>query len=189
VESLPKKFHVVLGVTGSIAAYKAADIIRRFREFDALRPVRVSVVMTSEATEFITPLTLASLSGEDVLQDMFHPHRKDWAMHHIALGQQSDLILIAPATAQIIGKIACGIADDLLTCTVMAAKVPVFLAPAMNEQMYRNPLIQENCRKLKALGYSFIGPVEGGLACGTFGVGHLADVNEIVSQIMGFLSA
>jgi phosphopantothenoylcysteine decarboxylase/phosphopantothenate--cysteine ligase len=188
MSALSKKAHVVLGVTGSIAAYKAADIIRRFKNFDVHWQVRVSVVMTSEATEFITPLTLASLSGEGVLLDMFHPHQKDWAMHHIALGQQADVILIAPATAQVIGKIACGIADDLLTCTVMAAKAPVFLVPAMNEGMYRNPIVQENCRKLKSLGYRFIGPVEGELACGTVGMGHLAEVNDVVNEVMVFLS-
>lgn len=174
--------HIVLGVTGSIAAYKAADVIRRLQD----KGYRVSVIMTREAEQFITPLTLASLSGEPVYRQMFDSNDDAWKMGHIELAK-ADLFLIAPATANIIGKLACGIADDLLTCTAITIKAPIAIAPAMNEDMYNNRIVQENIRKLKSFGMKFIEPVKGKLACGVYGEGHLADVEDIVKAVVGIL--
>ena len=179
---MTKKKHVVLGVSGSIAAYKAADIIRRLQD----NGVRVSVVMTKEAEAFITPLTLSTLSGEKVSRDMFDRKDADWEIDHIQLSQ-ADLLLIAPATANIISKIACGIADDLLTCTAMATKSPVLIAPAMNDCMYNNKIFQSNCGKLREFGIKFVDPIKGKLACGTFGDGHLAKVEDIVKEALSLL--
>ncbi len=171
---------VLLGVTGSIAAYKAADIIRDLGE----KGVEVSVVMTKEAESFITSLTLSSLAGKRVYTSMWDESQDPWQMPHIRLAEETDLILIAPATANIIGKIANGIADDLLTCIVLATKAKLLIAPAMNTQMYKNVFVQENCRKLKEHGVKFIDPVAGKLACGVVGEGHLADENTIVQTVM-----
>lgn len=165
-----------MGVTGSIAAYKSADIVRRLQD----EGFRVSVVMTREAEKFITALTLRSLSGEKVHREMFDDDDQSWQMSHIALAQEADVFLIAPATANVIGKIANGIADDLLTCIAMATKSPILIAPAMNDNMYNNPIVQGNISKLKKIGLQFVDPVKGKLACGTTGDGHLAGVEEIV---------
>jgi phosphopantothenoylcysteine decarboxylase/phosphopantothenate--cysteine ligase len=175
-----KQKRIILGVTGSIAAYKSAEIIRRLTE----KGLRVSVVMTKEAEKFITPLTLASLSGEKVYCGMFEKNENGEWMPHIALAQEADLLLIAPATANIIGKLANGITDNLLTCIALATKAPIVIAPAMNTQMYQNAIVRENCRKLKKNGISFIEPVKGKLACGMTGKGHLADETTIVKTIL-----
>jgi phosphopantothenoylcysteine decarboxylase/phosphopantothenate--cysteine ligase len=175
-----KKKRVILGVTGSIAAYKAAEIIRRLIE----KGLRVSVVMTKEAEHFITPLTLAGLSGEAVSREMFDQSGDPAAMPHIDLAKEADLFLIAPATANIIGKLAHGIADNLLTCIALATRAPIMIAPAMNTQMYQNKIVQENCRKLKKNGMQFIDPVEGKLACGTTGTGHIADEATIIKAAL-----
>ena len=169
---------IVLGVCGSIAAYKAGDIIRRLREHGC----DVSVVMTAEAREFITPLTLAALCGKDVYGDMFDA--QGWRMEHIELSRQVDVLLIAPATANIIAKITHGFADDLLSVLAMTVRVPIVIAPAMNDDMYASPAAQENCRTLKARGVRFIEPVKGKLACGSVGIGHLADVEDIVRAVL-----
>lgn len=169
--------NIILGVTGSIAAYKACDIIRKLTEEN----FGVTVIMTPAAKEFITPLTLASLSRNKVYCDMF-VDSDAWDIEHVSLAQKADLILIAPATANIIGKIACGICDDPLSCIVMAAKAPVVIAPAMNSNMYENKILQGNIAKLKGLGYKFAGPVKGKLANGQTGIGHLASVEEIVKE-------
>ncbi len=169
---------VILGVCGSVAAYKAGDIIRRLQD----EHCAVTVIMTREAQEFITPLTLSSLSGQSVYTDMFD--EAAWRMAHIELARQADCVLIAPATANMIAKIAHGFADDVLSAFVMTAKVPVFIAPAMNDDMYANAIVQENCAKLKKHGMKFIEPVKGKLACGTTGVGHLADVEDIVKAVV-----
>lgn len=173
-----KAKRIVLGVTGSIAAYKAAEIVRLLRKKD----FGVSVIMTKAAEKFITPLTLATLSNEKVWRSMFDEEAEQRAVRHISLAQDADVLLIAPASADIIGKIANGIADDLLSTLAMATKSPIVIAPAMNDAMYSNPIVQENCQKLKSLGVKFVGPKEGELACGTWGTGHLADVEEIVVQ-------
>ena len=133
-----KKKRVILGVTGSIAAYKSAEIIRGLIE----KGLRVSVIMTKEAEHFITPLTLASLSGEKVYRRMFDKKDDPQDMPHITLAREADIFLIAPATANIIGKLANGIADNLLTCIALATQAPIFIAPAMNTQMYQNRIVQ-----------------------------------------------
>jgi len=171
--------HIVLGVTGSIAAYKAAEIIRQLQQ----KKFCVSVIMTEAATKFITPLTLAALSKNQVYGDMFSQGHAAWHINHISLAQDADAMVIAPATANVIGKVACGIADDLLTCTALATEAPIFIAPAMNEKMYRNKIVQENIAKLKRHGVQFIGPAKGSLACGMEGEGRLIAVEEIVKKI------
>ena len=176
------KKQVVLGVTGSIAAYKAGDIVRRLQE----QGCDVTVIMTDSAEKFITPLTLETLSRKPVLRDMF-ARDAEWDMAHISLARLADVFLVAPATANIIGKMACGIADDLLTCTAVTTKAPIVIAPAMNTDMLSNPIVQENIAKLKKLGIRFIEPKEGKLACGDIGKGALADIDEIVKAIVALL--
>ena len=173
---MPKK-EIILGVTASIASYKACDIIRGLAE----EGFRITVIMTEDAKEFITPLTLASLSRNRVYSKMFSDP-ESWDIEHISLADRASLILIAPATANIIHKLAVGACDDLLTCAVLAAKAPVMLAPAMNSYMYEHPLTQENIAKLKKIGYKFIAPQKGKLACGKIGIGHLAPVEDIVAE-------
>jgi phosphopantothenoylcysteine decarboxylase/phosphopantothenate--cysteine ligase len=174
----PNPKQVVLGVCGSIAAYKAGDIIRRLQD----NHCEVTVIMTREAEKFITPLTLSALSGRNVYSDMFD--RDSWRMAHIELARKADAVLIAPATANVIGKLANGLADDLLTTFVISSRAPVFIAPAMNDEMYANTIVKDNCAKLKKHGFKFIEPVEGKLACGVVGVGHLAEVERIVKAVL-----
>lgn len=174
----PRTKQVVLGVCGSIAAYKAGDIIRRLQD----NHCEVTVIMTREAAEFITPLTLSSLCGKNVHQDMFT--KDSWSMAHIELAQKADIVLIAPATANVIGKLANGLADDLLTTFIISSRAPIFIAPAMNDKMYTNGIVKDNCAKLKKYGFKFIEPVKGKLACGTVGVGHLAEVEDIVKVVL-----
>ena len=169
---------IVLGVCGSIAAYKAGDIIRRLQD----KNCAVTVVMTKEAGQFITPLTLSSLSGGDVYTDPFDAGA--WRMAHIELAAHADVVLIAPATAHIIAKIAHGLADDILSAFVLTARAPLLIAPAMNDQMYANAMVRENCAKLKKHGVKFIEPVKGNLACGSVGIGHLAEVEDIVEAVL-----
>ncbi|MBU0468660.1 MAG: hypothetical protein KKD07_06995 [Candidatus Omnitrophica bacterium] len=177
---MAKQKIVILGITGSIAAYKAGDIIRRLKD----QGFRVVPVMTKGALQFITPLTLSSLSEEKVYSDMFSGRVDSWEIEHIDLARQADILLIAPATANIIGKIANGIADDLLTAVSMATKAPILIAPAMNTHMYENKILQENCTKLKKYGVSFVDPIKGKLACGDIGKGHLASVDNIVKKVI-----
>ncbi|MCD5401484.1 bifunctional 4'-phosphopantothenoylcysteine decarboxylase/phosphopantothenoylcysteine synthetase, partial [candidate division NPL-UPA2 bacterium] len=138
---------IIVGITGSIAAYKSAELVRRLKEKGA----GVTVIMTEKAARFIAPLTLRALSGNPVYCSLF-PEGREWDPAHISLARKADLILIAPATANIIGKLAAGIADDLLTTTVMTVKRTIILAPAMNTRMYENPILQENLKKLKSFG-------------------------------------
>ncbi|MFT9494282.1 bifunctional phosphopantothenoylcysteine decarboxylase/phosphopantothenate--cysteine ligase CoaBC [Anaerosolibacter sp.] len=175
--------NVVLGVTGGIAVYKAADVVSRLRKLG----INVHVIMTKSAQEFVQPLTFQSLSQNYVVTDMFDEPRT-WDVEHISLAQKADLFLIAPATANVIGKIAYGIADDMLTTTVMATKVPVLVAPAMNTNMYENPVVQDNIRKLETRGYTFIEPAAGRLACGDYGKGKLADPEIIVEEVLKMLN-
>ncbi|HNV23562.1 MAG TPA: flavoprotein [Candidatus Omnitrophota bacterium] len=171
--------HIILGVTGSIAAYKAAELVRLFMK----KRYKVSVVMTQEAKKFITPLTLSRLSQNKVYQDMFENDGSSWDIEHVDLAQSADAVVIAPATANVISKIACGLADDLLTCITLATKAKIVIAPAMNEGMYTNKIFQENVKKLEKNGIKFVGPVKGDLACGTKGVGHIASEEEIVKEV------
>jgi phosphopantothenoylcysteine decarboxylase/phosphopantothenate--cysteine ligase len=170
---------VVLGITGSIAAYKSPQLVRLLQK----RKYIVEIVMTKNACQFISPLTLQTVSQREVFTEMFSP-RVDFSPEHISLSERADLVLIAPATANIIGKIASGIADDLLTTVVMATSSPVLIAPAMNYKMYQNPILQNNIRKLKALNYHFIEPAEGELVCGEEGRGRLAELDQIVSAVI-----
>jgi len=170
---------VLLGVTGSIAAYKSADIIRRLQDSKH----DVIVVMTKGAEKFITPLTLASLSGNKVYRKMFDDKEEAWDSSHISLSALAKVFLIAPASANTISKMAHGIADNLLLCTALATKAKILVAPAMNENMYTNKIMQQNIAKLKKAGVIFISPIKGRLACGKVGQGHLADVDEIVKAV------
>jgi len=173
---------VILGVTGSIAAYKAAEIVSKLKEKNA----QVKVVMTEGATKFITPLTMQTVSQNRVSLEMF-TEPKNWEVEHISLSEQGDIFLLAPATANLIGKLAAGIADDLLTSTIMATTAPVVIAPAMNVKMYENPITQGNIRKLEGLGYQFIEPSFGMLACGYQGKGRLAEVDTVVETVVNVL--
>lgn len=174
---------VVLGVTGGIAAYKAAELTRVLVKKGAC----VRVIMTVNAMEFVTPLTMQILSGNPVCSEMFSPPQ-DFEMAHISLSDFADILVIAPATANIIGKIASGIADDLLTTTVMAAKAPVLICPAMNVNMLTNVAVQENMAKLAARGYHLLEPGYGELACKTEGAGRLPDIPEIVEEMETILT-
>ena len=174
---------VVIGVSGGIAVYKTLDVISRLRKLG----VNVNVIMTKSATEFVTPLSFQSLSQNYVVCDMFEDP-KTWDVEHISLAKRADVFLIAPATANAIGKIANGIADDMLTTTVMATKAKVLIAPAMNTNMYENPILQKNINTLKELGYNFVEPESGRLACGDTGKGKLASPEIIVDEVVKLLS-
>jgi phosphopantothenoylcysteine decarboxylase/phosphopantothenate--cysteine ligase len=174
---------IVLGVTGGIAAYKAAELTRTLMQAGA----QVKVIMTKSAAEFITPLTMQTLSQNQVYTDMFVPADK-YEMAHIALAEFADAFVIAPATANIIGKIASGIGDDLLSTTIMAQNKPTLICPAMNDKMLANPIVQENIKKLKRFGYAVMDSVEGELACKTQGKGRLPDIPEIVEEIETLLT-
>ncbi len=174
--------NIVIGVSGGIAAYKACDIVSRLKKLNA----NVKVIMTKSAAEFVTPLTFQSLSQNFVVVDMFD-ELKTWDVEHISLAQWADLFLIAPATANIIGKISNGIADDMLSTTVMATKAEVLIAPAMNTNMYENKIVQHNISKLKELGFKFVEPESGRLACGDIGKGKLASPESIVEQVSNLL--
>ena len=173
-----KAKNIVLGITGSIAAYKACDLITALSK----KGYNVICITTPEAEEFITPLTLETLSGNKAYRDMFClPEKREAA--HISLAQKADLIVLCPATANIIAKLAAGICDDLLTSTVISSEAPALIAPAMNDKMYKNTITQRNLRELKKAGHAFIGPVRGHLACGYEGLGHLADIGQIVKRV------
>jgi phosphopantothenoylcysteine decarboxylase/phosphopantothenate--cysteine ligase len=171
---------VVLGVSGGIACYKAAAIASALRQQGA----DVHVVMTRNAAEFVTPLTFETLSRNRVVVGMFD-EKLEWEIDHIALADRADMVIIAPATANVIGKIAGGIADDSLTALVMATRAPVLIAPSMNVHMYENPIVQANVAKLRDLGYHFVDPAEGMLACGYEGKGRLAEPEDIVARAAG----
>lgn len=173
---------VILGVTGSIAAYRACDIISALRKEE----IGVQVILTKEAQEFITPLSVQTLSCNQVITEMFALPEK-WEPIHTSLADKAALILIAPATANIIGKLASGICDGILTCVTYATKAPVLIAPAMNEKMYKHEIVQANIAKLKSIGYKFVGPVKGRLACGHEDIGHIAETCDIVKEVKRLL--
>ena len=170
---------VTLGVTGSIAAYKMANVASMLVKMNC----DVHVVMTKSATEFIAPLTFETLTKNPCLVEAFE-RRTPVDIHHLTLGQTSDLILVAPASADILGKMACGIADDLLTSSIIAASCPVLAAPAMNVKMYQNPIVQENIRRLRSFWYEFIEPETGRLACEAVGVGKLPEESVLVDAVL-----
>ncbi|MCX5991348.1 MAG: bifunctional phosphopantothenoylcysteine decarboxylase/phosphopantothenate--cysteine ligase CoaBC [Chloroflexi bacterium] len=173
---------VVLGVTGSIAAYKAAELASKLTQAGA----KVDVVMTKCATEFVTPLTFRSITHRPVATDMF-ANPDEYDIEHIALAERAEVVVIAPATANIMAKLAAGIADDMLCCTVLATKAPVVLAPAMNVHMWENAITQENLTKLRNRGFKIVEPGYGALACGETGKGRLADVEDILAAIRRIL--
>ena len=166
---------IILGITGGIAAYKAIELARLFIKSGA----SVWPVMTKASANFITPLTLQTITGNPVALDMFDLTEES-RISHIELAEKADIVVVAPATANIIGKVASGIADDLLTTVIMATRAPLLFAPAMNSNMYENKIVEANIERLKKNGYSFIGPEEGELACGYEGRGRLAPVEDIV---------
>eukprot|EP00831_Metopus_contortus_P015320 TRINITY_DN16366_c0_g1_i2.p1 TRINITY_DN16366_c0_g1~~TRINITY_DN16366_c0_g1_i2.p1 ORF type:complete len:384 (+),score=70.88 TRINITY_DN16366_c0_g1_i2:1603-2754(+) len=173
------KKNVLIGVSGGIAAYKALEIVSQLKK----KNIEVNVIMTENATKFVTPLSFQSLSQNVVAVDTFS-EPKSWEIAHISWAEKADVMLIAPATANIIGKVAHGIADDMLSTTIMATKAKVIFAPAMNTNMYTNPIVQDNIKKLKSYGYEFIDPEEGRLACGTSGIGKLENPIIIVDKVL-----
>lgn len=169
---------VVLGICGGIAAFKAAHIASLLRQ----RGAEVKCIMTEHATKLITPLTMREISGNPVAVSMFGD-TPEFNVEHIALARWADIFVIAPATANILGKVACGIADDMLSTTIMATKAPVLFVPAMNSNMYLNPVVQDNMARLKRFGYEIMEPASGHLACGIIGIGRLPEPEEIVDRI------
>lgn len=168
---------IVVAVSGGIAAYKAAALVSRLVQAGA----GVSVVMTEHATRFVGPLTFQSLTGRPVYADQFATPEAWWA-DHIALADRAELVIVAPATANVIGKLANGIADDLLSTMLLAVTAPLLMAPAMNERMWAHPAVCANVGTLKARGVHFVGPDEGYLACGTIGVGRMAEPDAILEE-------
>ena len=174
--------HVVLGVTGGIAVYKACEVVSRLRKLGA----NVHVVMTKNATEFVAPLTFETLSNNPVVTDTF-ARPETWEVEHIALAKRAEVFVIAPATANCLAKMACGIADDMLTTTVLATKAPILLAPAMNTGMWTAEATRQNVATLKGRGVQFVGPASGMLACGDTGAGRMSEPAEIVEAIEALL--
>ena len=169
---------IILGITGSIAAYKAAEIASQLTQAGA----KVNVILTEEAVQFISPVTFRAITGRPVVTEMFDL-ASEFSIEHVSLAKAADIVVIAPATANIIAKLAAGIADDMLCCTVLATKAPVVIAPAMETNMYNNPVTQDNLHKLKVRNFVIIGPTTGWLASGKKGLGRLADINDIIGGI------
>ena len=173
---------IILGITGSIAAYKAAEIASQLTQAGA----KVNVIMTKEAIEFISPVTFRALTGNPVVTEMFDL-ASEFSIEHVSLAKSADIVVIAPATANIIAKLAAGFADDMLCCTVLATRAPVVIAPAMETTMYDNPITQDNLSKLEARNFVIVGPATGWLASGKEGLGRLADINDILGSIRHIL--
>ncbi|AUG58138.1 bifunctional phosphopantothenoylcysteine decarboxylase/phosphopantothenate--cysteine ligase CoaBC [Acetivibrio saccincola] len=174
----------VVGVCGGIAAYKAVEVVSRLKKLG----LDVNVIMTKNAAEFVDSLTFRSISNNPVTIGMFDEPQY-WDIGHISLANKADFIVVVPATANIIGKVAGGIADDMLSTTIMATRVPVIFVPAMNHNMYENPIVQSNIEKLKNLGYVFMEPASGLMACGTKGKGRLPEPSDIVKFIVDFFES
>lgn len=174
---------VVLGVTGGIAAYKACELTSRLRKAGA----QVYVIMTKNACQFVAPLTFETLSNHPVATDTF-ARPETWEVEHVALAKRADVFVIAPATANILAKMACGLADDMLSTTVLATRAPVLVAPAMNTGMWDNPATQENVKRLRQRGIHFIGPEGGFLACGDTGAGRMSEPKDIFDAIEKLLA-
>ena len=171
--------NVVLAVSGSIAAYKIANLASMLKK----RNADITVLMTKNATNFINPITFETLTGNKCLIDTFDRNFQ-YSVEHVALAKKADVVLVAPASANVIGKIACGIADDMLTTTVMACKCKKIIAPAMNTQMYENPIVQDNIRRLKEFDYEVITPDSGYLACGDIGAGKMPSEETLLQYIL-----
>ena len=176
--------NIILGVSGSIACYKAAEIASSLTQAGH----SIHVVMTSSATEFITPLTFQTVSRNPVTTGVFD-EKESWHPGHIALADSADLLLLAPATANILAKLACGIADDALTSIALASRAPLLIAPAMNGNMWLHPATQENVERLRSRGAHFAGPSEGLLACGYEGIGRLLEPHSICEAALKILTA
>lgn len=174
---------IILGITGGIAAYKSAELCRRLKKSGA----EVQVIMTQSGMKFIPPLTMECLSEREVITEMF-PERRMVGTRHITLAKWADLVLVAPATYNLIGKISSGIADDILTTVISSTKALIVLAPTMNVNMYENPICQQNMERLRKLGYKFIEPDVGDLACGDVGKGRMAEPEEILNEVIKLLS-
>ncbi len=170
--------HIVLGVTGSIAAYKAVELVRLMVK----RSWTISVVMTRAATEFVTPLTFQTVSRQAVGTGLFD-EKDGWHPEHIAYADRADVFVVAPCTANVLAKLAHGLADDLLSCTALATRAPVVIAPAMNVKMWEHPATQANVTVLKARGAMMVGPGSGDLACGYEGAGRMAEPDEIAAAV------
>ncbi len=174
---------VVVGVTGSIASYRACDLVSALRKDPQ---VNVHVVMTGEAARFVTPLTFQTLSGNRCYSDLFDAP-EEWDLVHTSLSAKADLVVVCPATLNLIGKLANGIADDLLTCILFACEAPVLLAPAMNPRMWKHPATVENLHRLKKRGVQLVGPIRGEMACREVGMGHIADTPDILAAVRRLL--
>ncbi|MDR1784643.1 MAG: phosphopantothenoylcysteine decarboxylase [Endomicrobium sp.] len=179
---LLKNKNIILGVCGGIAAYKSYDIIRRLVNLKA----NVECILTKSAHQFVTPLTLQTLSKNSIHNCMFE-HIDKWEINHISLAQKADLIIVIPATADIIARFASGRANDLLTCTVLASKAIIIVCPAMNTNMFNHKATQNNIKTLESYGYKFVMPESGELACGNYGNGKLASVEAIISFIINLV--
>ena len=175
---------VLLGVTGSIAAYKIAGLASMLKKQHA----DITVLMTQNATNFINPITFETLTGNKCLIDTFDRNFQ-YSVEHVALAKRADIVLIAPASANVIGKIANGIADDMLTTTVMACRCPILISPAMNTNMFLNPIVQDNLAKLRRFGYTVIEPDSGYLACGDIGAGKMPSEKTLFDWIMQTIGA
>lgn len=175
--------NIVVGICGGISAYKVVDVVSRLNKLNAT----VSVIMTENATKFVAPLTFRAISHQPVITDMF-ADPEAWDTGHISLAQKADLFVVAPATANLLGKVAAGVADDMLTTTIMATAAPVLFVPAMNTGMYENPIVQENIKKLREHGYFVMDPDAGSMACGTTGMGRLPEPARIVERIKEMLT-
>ena len=173
--------HIILGVTGGIAAYKAADLTSKLTS----RGIVVHVVMTEAATKLVTPRTFQTLSRQEVTTSLWEVN--DWKPEHVELGNLAKLMVIAPCTANTLGKIAHGIADDALSTCVLANRAPLLLAPAMNPAMWQNPAVQENVEILRRRKVHFVGPAAGHVACGADGVGRMSEPGEIITKILELL--
>ena len=174
--------HVVMGVTGGIAAYKACEVVSRLKKLGA----EVDVIMTQNATKLVAPLTFETLSARPVCVDTF-ARAESWDVRHISLAQKADVMLVVPATANLMAKLACGIADDMLTTTLLATKAPIVLAPAMNTGMWTAEATQQNLRTLLARGVRTVGPDSGHLACGDSGAGRMSEPEAIVQAVCELL--
>ena len=173
---------ILLCLSGSIAIYRSCDLLRSLKEAGA----HVVCVMTKSAKEFVTPLTFQALSGNPVYADPFS-NQEDWAVLHTTLADKADLILVCPASANVIARLAAGMADDLVTSVILASRAPVLIAPAMNDNMYANSITQDNIRKLQNAGYHFVEPIKGELVCGRKGMGHIAEQETILKHIGSIL--
>ncbi|MHB9156016.1 MAG: flavoprotein [Endomicrobiales bacterium] len=168
---------IVLGICGGIAAYKAPELVRALRALKA----RVNCILTANGARFVTPLTLQTLSGNRVYEGMFDPFA--WEVEHVSLAKKAGIVVVAPATADAIARLACGRAEDFLSSVILAAECPVLVCPSMNDKMWAHPATQDNVRRLKSFGYFFVEPEKGELACGDVGTGRLAGLDVIAAKI------